>query len=234
LFNFATKSKTTTAARPVPRKLNFYIMTKEKFYFAFEEAFFMLFGFVISVLMSLLGLTGVADAQTADGRLIGWTFFGAFALLAVCAAIEYVNDFREGLRGYDIERQMEEARTRYYASRAPRRVLAVSAVAAVAAANPEGFTVNAYTGETPAEGYAVALAETQDSHDAEGLARVLELIQSGTTRAAYVGGWLDRETGRYYYDATVLVQDRAEALALGRANKQIAIFDLANLEEIRL
>lgn len=137
------------------------------------------------------------------------------------------------MTNYDEEQAREEARARYYA-RAPRRVLAVSAVAAVAAANPDGFTVNAYTGETPAEGYAVALAETQDSHDAEGLARVLELIQGGTTRAAYVGGWLDRETGKFYYDATIVVNDRAEALALGRANNQIAIFDLANLEEIRL
>lgn len=113
-------------------------------------------------------------------------------------------------------------------------VLNLSFFAAVAAANPEGFTVNAYTGETPAEGYAVALAETQDSHDAEGLARVLELIQGGTTRAAYVGGWLDCETGKYYYDATIVVNDLAEALSLGRANKQIAIFDLKNGEEIRL
>lgn len=40
--------------------------------------------------------------------------------------------------------------------------------------------------------------------------------------------------GLKYYDATIVVNDRAEALALGQTNKQIAIFDLANLEEIRL
>lgn len=114
------------------------------------------------------------------------------------------------------------------------KMLELSFFAAVAAANPEGFTVNAYTGETPLKGYAVATSETQNSHDAEGLARVLELIQSGTTRAAFVGGWLDRQTGKYYYDATIVVNDFAEALSLARANKQLAIFNLANLEEIRL
>lgn len=208
-------------------------MTKEKFAFAFDHASFCIFGALICGLLSLLPLQYI---DGADDRQLLWCWF--FFILFACGALELfigvIITFRRGLKYYDEEQAAEEARARYYASRAPRRVLAVSAVAAVAAANPDGFTVNAYTGETPAEGYAVALAETQDSHDAEGLARVLELIQSGTTRAAYVGGWLDRETGKYYYDATIVVNDRAEALALGRANNQIAIFDLANLEEIRL
>ena len=38
----------------------------------------------------------------------------------------------------------------------------------------------------------------------------------------------------YYYDTTVIVDDLATAKELGRINKKIAIFDLANLEEIRL
>lgn len=110
----------------------------------------------------------------------------------------------------------------------------LATVTAVAAANPAGFTYNIITGEIPASGYCVALAETQNSHGPEGLARVLSLIQSGTTRATCVGGWLDTETGRYYYDATVVVHDRAAAEALGRANKQLAIFCLDTCEEIRL
>ena len=38
----------------------------------------------------------------------------------------------------------------------------------------------------------------------------------------------------YYFDATVIVDDLEAAKELGRLNKQIAIFDLENLEEIRL
>ena len=38
----------------------------------------------------------------------------------------------------------------------------------------------------------------------------------------------------YYFDATVIVDDLTAAMELGRINKQIAIFDLVNLKEIRL
>lgn len=114
------------------------------------------------------------------------------------------------------------------------KTLPLATLAAFAAANPSGFTIDARTGEIPASGYCVALAQTQNSHGLDGLARVLSLIQSGTSRATCVGGWLDAESGLYYYDATILVQDRAEAIALGRANEQLAIFHLETCEEIRL
>lgn len=206
-------------------------MTKEKFAYAFDYASMWVFGALICAVLSVYPLLNIYAGSDLDINVFFFVFFAVGAIAsAVCVALS----FREGMKNYDEEQAREEARARYYASRAPRRVLAVSAVAAVAAANPDGFTVNAYTGETPAEGYAVALAETQDSHDAEGLARVLDLIQSGSTRATCVGGWLDSVTGRYYYDATILVSDRAEAEALGRANGQIAIFCLDTCEEIRL
>ena len=114
------------------------------------------------------------------------------------------------------------------------QTVSIATLAALAAANPSGFTVNAQTGEIPASGYCVALAETQDSHGPQGLARVLALIQSETTQATCVGGWLDTVTGLYYYDAVVLLHDRRAAEALGRANGQIAIFHLDTCEEIRL
>ena len=113
-------------------------------------------------------------------------------------------------------------------------MLSLATLAAFAAVNPEGFTVNATTGEVPESGYCVALAATQNSYGDEGLARVIELINSGTTRAEYVGGWLYQESGLYYYDATVVVDNLADAIELGRLNGQIAIFDLNNMEEIRL
>ena len=39
---------------------------------------------------------------------------------------------------------------------------------------------------------------------------------------------------QYYFDAVIIVNDLETAKRLGRENKQIAIFDLENLQEIRL
>lgn len=121
-----------------------------------------------------------------------------------------------------------------------KKNLVISSVAAIAALNPEGFTVNAATLQPVTTGYAVALKQTQNSFGNEGLAKVANVIEklkaSGNLngRALAFGGWYDSESGLYYYDATVIFKNRAEAIEAGRANEQIAIFDLANLEEIRL
>lgn len=121
-----------------------------------------------------------------------------------------------------------------------KKNLIISSVAAIAALNPEGFTVNAATLQPVTTGYAVALKKTQNSFGDEGLAKVANVIEElqalgnldGRTLA--FGGWCDSESGLYYFDATVIFENRAEAIEAGRANEQIAIFDLANLEEIRL
>ena len=121
-----------------------------------------------------------------------------------------------------------------------KKNLVISSVAAIAALNPEGFTVNAANLQPVTSGYAVALKKTQNSFGAEGLAKVAnvidELQNSGNLngRILAFGGWYDSESGLYYYDATVIYQDREKAIEAGRANEQIAIFDLENLEEIRL
>lgn len=104
----------------------------------------------------------------------------------------------------------------------------------IAAANPAGFTYNVQNNAMQLSGYAVALAETQGSHGLEGLESVLNLVMSSACPASCVGGWLDTETGLYYYDATVITDDLQEAIQLGRINKQIAIFDLYTMTEIRL
>lgn len=125
-----------------------------------------------------------------------------------------------------------------------KKNLVISSVAAIAALNPEGFTVNAATLQPVTTGYAVALKRTQNSFGAEGLAKVANVIEELQAVAEKIGlniddrlafgGWYDSESGLYYYDATVIYQDREKAIEAGRANEQIAIFDLANLEEIRL
>ena len=107
------------------------------------------------------------------------------------------------------------------------------ALAAIALKNPEGYTVNAATLQPVTTGYAVAVEDTQNSFGIEGLANVVKYVSEHPEVNAF-GGWYNRDNNMYYFDATVIVNDLEAAKELGRTNKQIAIFDLANLVEIRL
>ena len=107
------------------------------------------------------------------------------------------------------------------------------ALATIAMNNKEGYTVNAATLQPVTTGYAVSVADTQNSFGFEGLANVVKYVSEHPEVNAF-GGWYNSENNMYYYDATVIVDDLATAKELGRINKQIAIFDLSNLEEIML
>lgn len=107
------------------------------------------------------------------------------------------------------------------------------ALATIAINNKDGFTVNAANLQPVTKGYAVAVADTQNSFGFEGLANVVKYVDDHSEINAF-GGWYNTENNMYYFDATVIVNDLESAKELGRINKQIAIFDLANLEEIRL
>lgn len=107
------------------------------------------------------------------------------------------------------------------------------ALATIAINNKAGFTVNAATLQPVTKGYAVAVADTQNSFGFEGLVNVVKYVDDHSEINAF-GGWYNTENNMYYFDATVIVNDLESAKELGRINKQIAIFDLANLEEIRL
>lgn len=122
-----------------------------------------------------------------------------------------------------------------------KKNLVISTIAAIAAQNPEGYTVNAANLKPITSGYAVALAVTQDSFGAKGLEKVVDVIERMQNQGEdsrfdglAFGGWYNKKNGRYYYDATVIVKDRTEALELARVNGQLAICDLDNLDEIRL
>lgn len=107
------------------------------------------------------------------------------------------------------------------------------ALAAIAINNKEGFTVNAATLQPVTTGYAVAVMDTQDSFGGEGLANVVKYVCEHPEVNAF-GGWYNSKNDKFYFDATIIVNDLKTAMDLARANKQIAIFDLANLKEIRL
>ena len=107
------------------------------------------------------------------------------------------------------------------------------ALAAIAMNNKDGFTVNAANLQPVKSGYAVAVSDTQDSFGFAGLANVVKYVSEHPEVNAF-GGWYNSDNNMYYFDATVIVDDLATAKDLGRYNNQIAIFDLANLKEIKL
>lgn len=106
----------------------------------------------------------------------------------------------------------------------------ITTLATIAANNVDGYTVNAYTLQPVKSGYVVAVKATQNSFGPDGLRRVVEYQRTHQEIAAF-GGWLDSETGLYYYDACIIVPTMAEAIALAKANDQIAFFCLDNLTE---
>lgn len=134
------------------------------------------------------------------------------------------------LSGYSERKQTEkDDRLRKSISRAKT----VGALVAVAASNPDGFTVDAHTLQPVESGYAVAVAETQNSFNAEGLAKVVNFVENNAQTNAF-GGWLDKETGLFYWDAVIVFQDKRYAIEAAKRNGQIALFDLNTCTEIRL
>lgn len=113
-----------------------------------------------------------------------------------------------------------------------KKNLLIASLLQIATLNPEGFTVSAATLQPVTSGFAVAVSATQNSFGREGLEKVVNYVAENDITA--VGGWLDTESGLYYFDATIICSSREEAEALARANDQIAFFDLDNLDEIRI
>ena len=106
-------------------------------------------------------------------------------------------------------------------------------LAAIAMANKDGFTVNAANLQPVTSGYAVALAETQDSFGLRGLANVVQYVSNHPDVNAF-GGWYNSENNMYYFDAVIIVNNLEMAKEIGRYNRQLAIFDLYKKKEIRL
>lgn len=106
-----------------------------------------------------------------------------------------------------------------------------SKVKQIAEANKDGFTISLLDFQTPKKGYCVAMKMTQDSFGDEGLKRVIEVAMQSTY---VVGGWYESESKRFYYDCVMIVEDLQTALSLGRANEQLAIFDIGNANVIEL
>jgi fructokinase len=105
------------------------------------------------------------------------------------------------------------------------------AIKAIAERNPNGFTVDLTTLQKVTTGISVAYLETQDSFGDDGLKKVLKHALENEKK---VGGWLNYETNSFYFDSVKIFTDLEEAKCFGRENGQIAIFDLTNLELVKL
>lgn len=83
----------------------------------------------------------------------------------------------------------------------------------------------------PTKGIAVSYAATQNSHSRESLTFVVE---HALNYDGYVGGWLDSESGLYYFDNTkIFPEDQLEeALKFARENGQKAVYIISTGEEI--
>lgn len=106
----------------------------------------------------------------------------------------------------------------------------IAALTAIATTNTDGYTVNAKTLQPVTTGYAVAVAATQNSFGPEGLAKVIKYVQDHPEVDAF-GGWYNSKDGQYYFDATIIVPTKSEAIELAKVNKQLAFFHLDTLTE---
>lgn len=116
-----------------------------------------------------------------------------------------------------------------------KKQILINSLLAIAASNPDGFTVNAETLQPIKSGFACACIETQNSFGVSGVARVIDFVNSHKEVQAF-GGWYNSEDGQFYFDATVVFNSKSAALRFARINKQYAIYDLSKGEngEIRL
>lgn len=103
----------------------------------------------------------------------------------------------------------------------------------IAQKNPNGFTLNLKTMRLVRYGIPVAYLETQNSFGNESLEKV---IDHALKHNSIIGGWLDEQTNLYYFDSVKLFKesDLNKAIEFAKENKQIAIFNIRTLTEIRI
>lgn len=106
----------------------------------------------------------------------------------------------------------------------------VKAIELIAIEHPDGFTVDLRNLELARKGIAVGFAATQNCYGFGGLYRCVE---HAFFEGGFVGGWRNQD-GRMQYDSIRLFESLPEAIAFGRKQNQIAIYDLENAWEIIL
>lgn len=93
----------------------------------------------------------------------------------------------------------------------------------------DGFTFDLRNLSSVTSGIIVAYSETQNAFGFRGFVKAFSHARYNDN---VLGGWFHE--GNFYFDSCRVFTDLNEAKEFGRANGQIAIFDLDNLREIRL
>ena len=107
--------------------------------------------------------------------------------------------------------------------------------------NPDGFTVDPLSLESPRSGFAVAPIKPAevivDMNDltiskVREFVDTLEQLSKISGVPVFAGGWFNNEDGKYYLDAVYNIDNKEDALYTAQAGDQIAIFDLGEFNEI--
>ena len=103
----------------------------------------------------------------------------------------------------------------------------------IASENPDGFTIRLEDLKHVTRGISVGYIETQRCFGREGL---IEAVNFAKQHENFVGGWLNDKDNEFYFDAVKIFPDHMmkEAMEFAAENKQIAVFDITNGQEIRL
>lgn len=99
--------------------------------------------------------------------------------------------------------------------------------------NPDGFTLEIETFKPVKFGLVVGFKETQNSFGKQSIQTV---IDHALENEKIIGGWLNYDDKLFYFDSVKVFKNAElnEAIEFAIQNKQIAIFDLTNLREIRI
>lgn len=98
-----------------------------------------------------------------------------------------------------------------------------------------GVSINADF-EQPKMGYLVSAFDGL-VFDSVSLVNVHELsawIKQNIDSGFFFGGWIDKETGKVYFDLSANFQEVEKAIQIAKENNQIAIWDLNENKEIRV
>lgn len=101
-----------------------------------------------------------------------------------------------------------------------------------------GFTWSPYQ-QTPKQGYMVGLDEVcilsnNDQPLSDDLVRYALSKISDQPDNRFLGGWIDNSTGKVYYDISEWFAGKEQAITVAKQRNELAIFDLANMTEIKV
>ena len=98
----------------------------------------------------------------------------------------------------------------------------------------KGITLNVHTNRTKKTGFAVSLtgfetkAHTLNERVLNTYLETNKVILSKQNH--FFGAWIENDLT--YFDVSIIVRSKKQAISLGRQNKQLAIFDLKKLQTI--